>query len=669
MFTFRSIGLGLVGVVLICALAPFNNFVLGNTHLVGNLLPIGLLLFMSMVVLLGNGAVRRFGHAKHALGPGELCVVVSMTLVACTLPSGGLMRWLPGHLVGLFNEAQSNPNYARVMDGAPLADWVFPDFASDRSADRGRERLVGDYIDRSVDGSTPWQAWVKPAIAWGTLVMLLYGAMAMLMVIVRKQWQDNERIMFPLADVYATLLAEPERGRAWPVVFCRRSFWIASSAVFLIHLLNGLAQYDSRVPSIPVGYSLGRLFTEPPLVYATYGLKSATMFFIVVGMTYFTQSRVAFSIVAFFLLFNVAQMSLGSAGLSITEPMQRDQMLGVMVMMAITLVYVGRRHWMIVIRAMMRRSRDADPQGDEFGSYAFAGWLALLCGIGAALWLKMAGASLGMSVFTVIALLGFWLVMARLAAESGLIYAQLHHAPLARSLTILTTDLGIRPTPSSFLATSMIGSLLVTDQRESAAVYTSSALVASQRTRPGARMGGMILCILLALVVGYLVSGASMLWCEYRFASTLDVQQSSPINVMGVQNHPRWYVLNPLVDFMSPSGGPRESHVRWLHVIGGALSALAVSTLYLRFAGFPLHPIGLLMVYSFPVQNSWLGILVGWMLKALIIRLGGSQLYSGAKPIFLGLIFGEAAAAAGWLIVSVVRASMGLEYRAVNLLL
>src|ERR1051325_5789614 len=41
----RSVLLGLLGVIFICTLTPYNDWAVNNTYLVGNYLPVGLLLF------------------------------------------------------------------------------------------------------------------------------------------------------------------------------------------------------------------------------------------------------------------------------------------------------------------------------------------------------------------------------------------------------------------------------------------------------------------------------------------------------------------------------------------------------------------------------------------------------------------------------------------------
>jgi hypothetical protein len=57
---FRSVTLGLLGVILICGLTPYNDYVLNNTFLIGNNLPIGVVMLLFLFMLLVNGPLHRF---------------------------------------------------------------------------------------------------------------------------------------------------------------------------------------------------------------------------------------------------------------------------------------------------------------------------------------------------------------------------------------------------------------------------------------------------------------------------------------------------------------------------------------------------------------------------------------------------------------------------------
>src|SRR5688572_2775222 len=90
----RSVILGIIGVVFICALTPYNDYALNNTFLIGNFLPIGLLMFFVLFVAVVNAPLWKWAP-RHAFGAGELAVALGMVLVSCALPSSGLMRYLP----------------------------------------------------------------------------------------------------------------------------------------------------------------------------------------------------------------------------------------------------------------------------------------------------------------------------------------------------------------------------------------------------------------------------------------------------------------------------------------------------------------------------------------------------------------------------------------------
>jgi len=112
----------------------------------------------------------------------------------------------------------------------------------------------------------------------------------------------------------------------------------------------------------------------------------------------------------------------------------------------------------------------------------------------------------------------------------------------------------------------------------------------------------------------------------------------------------------------------RYSFQRLAHFAFGAGLTAVLSVLRLRYAAWPLHPIGFLLVYSYPMQMIWFSVLAGWVVRVLLIRIGGATAFQRFKFIFMGLIVGEATAAAFWLGVSVLCAAVGADYHSVNFL-
>ena len=57
--SWRSVTLGLAGSVIICGVTPYNDYALYNTFLVGNNLPLGLVVLAFLLVVLVNGPLWR----------------------------------------------------------------------------------------------------------------------------------------------------------------------------------------------------------------------------------------------------------------------------------------------------------------------------------------------------------------------------------------------------------------------------------------------------------------------------------------------------------------------------------------------------------------------------------------------------------------------------------
>jgi hypothetical protein len=682
----RSVLLGLAGVFFICGLTAYNDYVVANTFLVGNLLPIGLLLFFITFILLINTPLRRF--APHlAFGMPEVGVALCMMLVSCAIPGSGMMRYLPGHLVGVWPRAADNIENANVLQSADLPWWVFPRMERADVRERGSEPVINDFMQRTPDvgptfmdrvGAVPWSAWAVPAITWGVLAFFLFGAIICLGVILRRQWVENERLPYPLATVYLSLIEEPKPGKCLNALFGSRTFWIAFLAVFLIHGINALNQYEPKVfPVVPLNYNFWNIFADTPLRFAQWGFKANRLYFCMIGITFFLQSNVALSIwLIYFVVEVLGRMFIGEyrPGSEFTGSMGNDQTLGAAIPFALAILWVGRQHFLMVLQQMFRRPREGEPQG-RYLPYSLAGWGLVICALGMMGWLWSAGAEPFAAVGIVLFCGLSYLVVARVVAETGIIFVQLPapvHRPFAYLAQSMPESLAYKVSIKSFFYAAFFNTTFVADQRESLAGFVPQALrigdgAAYENERRWRRAIPFTACLLGALLIGYLVAGASMLYTEYNYTATADRKQESPINSYGVRDSVNNVTLSSVRDF-ALRGGPNENHNRWMHMGIGASVTSVLSFLRLRFVGWPLHPVGFLLVYSYPIANMWFSVMVGWLAKVLIVRFGGATLYRGARPFFVGIIVGEVGAAAFWLVVSLVLNAMGMSYVAIRLL-
>jgi len=78
--------------------------------------------------------------------------------------------------------------------------------------------------------------------------------------------------------------------------------------------------------------------------------------------------------------------------------------------------------------------------------------------------------------------------------------------------------------------------------------------------------------------------------------------------------------------------------------------------------------VGFLICFGYPGKMVWFSLLLGWAIKALMVKFGGTRLLRTAKPLFIGLIVGEAFAAMTWLGITALLASGGYEFFPINIL-
>jgi hypothetical protein len=446
-----------------------------------------------------------------------------------------------------------------------------------------------------------------------------------------------------------------------------------------LHLWNGLALYlPATVPAIPLGYDLTATFTEAPFTYVDNSVKKVTVYLTVVGVTYFLSGQVACGLWLMFLIVNVGlKLTWGVSGGDPEYASRYDQHFGAVLALFAAIVWVGRRHWATVLAQAVRGRRDGEP-GGRYLSYPVAAWGFALCLAVMVGWLVIAGCTLVAAAVTVAMLMVLMIVITRIVAETGLPYSGLQVA-LTRPWSMLATAEVPQPVPvKSFYLASMVDAHHY-DMREVAPVYmTHAAKVADltatpepERPRPGspaarsARRAALafLAAMMLALVVGYGVSAASMLWTEYTYASTLDQSHTTPINEWGAIAEPRMMIVDPVTRYAAPVP-LRAQRSSALHLAIGFTITAVLSAARLRYEWWPLHPIGFVLLAPPALSRVWFSIFVGWLLKTLIVRLGGAALYTRARPVFLGIIVGESVAAGLWLVVALVCGLNGRPYAA-----
>jgi hypothetical protein len=192
------------------------------------------------------------------------------------------------------------------------------------------------------------------------------------------------------------------------------------------------------------------------------------------------------------------------------------------------------------------------------------------------------------------------------------------------------------------------------------ALHGQQVVGAFDASRRGRR--ALVGLVALSLVVGYIVSCASSLACYYRNASPITSRVQTLINPSPMESLPRRDITDPLARW-ADGRGATKAHDPWVHVGIGAVVTAALYVLTLRYAGWPLMPLGYLVHGYWYMQVAWFSVFLGWLAKALLVRFGGASLYQAARPAAIGMIFGEAFAAGAWLVVNLLLAAAGYDYQ------
>ena len=83
----------------------------------------------------------------------------------------------------------------------------------------------------------------------------------------------------------------------------------------------------------------------------------------------------------------------------------------------------------------------------------------------------------------------------------------------------------------------------------------------------------------------------------------------------------------------------------------GATIGACLMELRTRFAWWPLHPVALPISTIAYTDLYFFSVFLAWGIKTLVLRFGGATLYRATRPFFIGIILGEVLCAGVWIIV------------------
>jgi hypothetical protein len=653
--TWRSLLLGTVGVILICLLVPYNDFVLSDTSLASGFLPLAAVLIVFVLVIFINGPLHRWAP-RHALGPRELAVVLLMVLAAASLPAWGLMQFFIPTPVAPFFLGTGNPAFWDAFLELDLPQWLFP---VPNIAEGRNEPVITYFYSRVPEGErAPYGAWIGPLLVWGIFVGAMLLTLVAIARLVLEQWIVNERLPFPLVQVQVALIEAPEPGRALNGLFRSTALWVGLGGVFAIHSISALNSYFPRyVPEIPLGYDLTNILTEEPFVYLRGRVKTATLFFSLIGLTYFIRARAAFSLWAIYLMVNVMEVQQGMTQSDFVSPATwADAHMGAAVAFVLGVLWIGRHHWARVVRNGLWLGTDS--------SYRWTFWIIIIGVLTMVGWLWVVGVQLWMAVMIVLFIVMAHLVVTRIVAETGLPH---YRTPMALSQLYTNLPGGWFAGRDIYFAQTftVLGPLTT---RDSLMVNSQTGMgVCHSAGMKEPEQGRLIGVLAYALLIGFVLAAGAVLYCHYAYSMPMTRDEVPQRNNFGAVALPERDIANPFLAYRE-GNFPAKPHNPWLHMGVGFGIVAALQAASLRWVSWPLLPVGFVTSHGAFIQTVWFSIMIGWLVKVLIVRFGGATLFQRARPFFVGIIFGEALAAGTWLLINAVLVWQGGDSRAIQFL-
>jgi len=613
-------------VVIGLALTPLNVLFLVNaTWTVGGFTGSESLFLNSVALLflltLVNQWLKR-SRVPWAFGPGELLTLYLMLGMSTGLTCGvwDLGGSLASTITYPFWSATDSNNWRELM-WPHLPTWL-------SVQDRGV--LEGFYTGRST-AYTPEVvlAWAKPAFWWTLVMGTVMWVCLCLNSIVRRRWEDEEKLPFPITTL-PVQLADERFG-----LLGNKVFWLAAAVSAGLGVWNTLVSLVPSLPGIPLGYD-----------YTTYVENRHPWDFIryrgvewgpwSLGLCYLMPLDLAFSLFVFDLCWTGEYVASGYFGWSTSPwsgfPYGEQQTAGGFMALLVAAVWLDRRYLLQVLRRALGLRSVLEEEGKEAFSYRTA-VLGAVGGVGVLWWLFHRG---GMPAWAIAAFLSTYflmsLVISRLRAQLGPPTHQLYGA---MPNWVLPTLAGSR-----LLGPKTMGMLLMLrpylqEQRNNPTPLQLEAL----RMAEGGRMERPRIALVLAVTAP--LAMLCYFWATIHLGYRLGLGTgNTQVWQMAVA---RWGAEGLNTELRYPS----DVNTSGSMAIGFGLAfTLVLTFLKLRFQWWPLHPVAYPIAIASTIQSMTPAILMTWLFKALLLRYGGLRAHRRALPFFLGLLAGAAAVAA-----------------------
>lgn len=626
---------------------PIVDFKVRNTLLGGTHLPIGAVGVLLMFLLVINPLVRLVCR-RMAFSRNETLTVYITCLFSTLVPGrGGESFWITNVLASFYLANQENGWFEFMQPY--IKPWVSP-------AITANGQLNTDVVNNFYMGGVPipWGAWLVPIIAWAIIVLSVYTMLACLGVILRAQWAEHEALSFPLLKFPLEMTEDMDGTNKRGIFdsFIRTpAMWTGFGLALFLQSFNGLNNYFADFPRLAMQLSTAGMFSEAPWKHL--GPTTFLFYPVAFGLSYLLTTEVAFSlwffywfakfqiIIAYYMGLQPEAMPMLTWTRGWARGFTAFQQIGAYIAYLGIIMWVGREHYLYVIRRAFGRAAARENESKEALSYPVAFWGFIVAFAIVLTWTVAAGVRIELALALWFTYLTIALILTRVVVEGGLLFVQSGWSALGPIAYLTGSGPGTWLTQSSLVPAAMIQGVFMTDMRAFLLPsFLQSFKLAYDRGINTRRMLALIaVCIVVAMSVGW--------WNILRLGYN---------DVGGLQLDHWWFKGNgatqPSQNALELSK-PSAEVIGWNWVWMGAGGLMTWAMMWARsvYLWFPLHPIGLIMSWPPAMYYLWFSIFLGWLCKVLVIKYSGNEAYRRLMPFFLGVALGDVAAMLFWLLV------------------
>ena len=574
-----------------------------------------------LLVLLAIGATVGRKWRVLRLTRAEMLVVYACLALAVPMASYGIMRAFLPHLTVLSYYAQPDNRF--------LEFWhMLPDWQVVRD-----DEIIRQCFEAAPDERVPWGPWLPVLARWFLLFLALFLTLMGMLTLFRRRWVEGDRLQFPILYLPTQILSRPSEGLS---LFRNSLFYVGFAIAFGHNLTSVLQAFNPGFPALGTVTDLGGLFTESPWdALRPIGWHHFPQ---VVGLGYLVNLEVLFSVWFFFWLNKGLAVAARVFGYdNAAMPFMMEQCSGGYPMMALILVFMARKEIAGALRKAVTTVRGAGDENEPLpwwgATLALFGGLAFLLG-----WASFSGMNVLLAGIFFATVLSYSLVYARIRAEAGIPYSQIFPTDFPiKNLEVFLGSQGLLAfgRERNLVALGSLGWLSYHYSSHVMAAYQIDGLRLADEAQVRRRQ--MAVALILAMALGFAGAAWAHLTAYYQYG------QNIVDGGVGLGDHRARVAVQTFESMQRLAAGMTPPDItRAGFAVGGALVTISLALLRFFFLRFPLHPLGYLIATAYWNQCPvWGDLFLVWLIKSLVLRLGGVRLYRQLIPCFVGLALGQ----------------------------